>query len=236
VSRRRPRPRRILTEDHLNVGSRTGGARITYWTGTGADLATVRAVGGGDLPDLVDMVKDEVIRKLAEAWEVVDDDGIVFSLRRYEGSDHPSFDVVVDDDRVAGTFFHEGGLVHQHVIVRDDMSAPVAEIQTRHHLHELRERHGAELAECRRTFDPAGNDPTGEIWSIDITGDTGSLDRRVVVAAPLVCHLIAHQERKFDPDSTIAATLLIALPPVGGAMIVAERVMDGVYWLRRKFD
>ena len=48
--------------------------------------------------------------------------------------------------------------------------------------------------------------------------------------------MIAHQERTFDPDSTIAASLLIAVPPVGGAMILAERVMDGVYWLRRKLD
>ena len=236
MARRRHHARRLLTEDHLNVGSRTGGSRITYWTGTGADLATVRAVGGADLPELVDMVKDEVIRKLAEAWHVDDEDGTVFALRRYEGAAHPSFDVVVDSDRVAGTFFHEGGLVHQHVIVRDDASAPVAEIETRHHLHLLRERHGAELAECRRTFDPAGNDPTGEIWSVDITDETGSLDRRVLVAAPLVCHMIAHQERTFDPDSTIAASLLIAVPPVGGAMILAERVMDGVYWLRRKLD
>jgi hypothetical protein len=236
VPRGRQRHRRLLTEDHLNVGSRTGTPRITYWAGTGADLATVRPVGADDLPELVDMVKDEVIRKLAEAWDIGDRDGTVFSLRRYAGADHPSYDVVVDGDRVIGTFFHEGGLVHQHVIVRDDASAPVAEIETRHHVHHLRELNGAELAECRRTFDPAGNDPTGEIWSIDITGEIGPLDRRVLVAAPLVCHLIAHQERRFDPDSTIAASLLIAVPPVGGAMIVAERVMDGVYWLRRKLD
>ena len=236
MARRRQHPRRLLTEDHLNVGSRTDTARITYWTGTGADLATVRAVGPDDLPALMDMVKDELIRTLAEAWDVDDADGTVFSLRRYEGADHPSYDVVVDGDRVVGTFFHEGGLVHQHVIVRDDASAPVAEIETHHHVHQLREQDGAELAECRRTYDPAGNDPTGEIWSIDITGETGPLDRRVLVAAPLVCHLIAHQERRFDPDSTIATSLLIAVPPVGGAMIVAERVMDGVYWLRRKLD
>jgi hypothetical protein len=226
----------ILTEDHLNVGSRTGGARISYWTGTGPDLAIVRPVGADDLPELADIVKDQVIRKLAEAWDVDDDQSTVFSLRRYEGADHPSYDVVVDGDRVAGTFFHEGGLVHQHVIVRDDTSAPVAEIETRDHVHRLRERHGAELAECRRTYDPSGNDPAGEIWSVDIRGDPGALDRRVLVAAPLVCHLIAHQERTFDPDSTIAASLLIAVPPIGGAMIVAERVMDGLYWLRRKLD
>ena len=117
MPRRRQHRRQILTEDHLNVGSRTGGSRITYWTGEGPDLANVRPVGDDDLPPVVDLVKDEVIRELAEAWNVVDDDGVVFSLRRYKAADHPSYDVVVDDDRVAGTFFYEGGLVHQHVIV-----------------------------------------------------------------------------------------------------------------------
>jgi hypothetical protein len=236
MARRKQRRRRILSEDHLNVGARAGGARITYWSGEGPDLANVRPIGDNDLPPLVDFVKDEVIRKLAEAWDVIDEDGTVFSLRRYEGSDHPSYDVVVDGDRVAGTFFHEGGLVHQHVIVRDDASAPVAEIETRDHVHHLHSRHGADLAACRRTFDPSGNDEAGEIWSVDIEGDTGALDRRVMIAAPLVCHLIGPPKRHFDPDSTIAASLLVAVPPVGGVLIVAERVMDGLYWLRRKFD
>jgi hypothetical protein len=236
VSRRSRHRSAILNEDHLNVGSRTGGARISYWTGDGPDLARVRPVGDHDLPDLVDMVKDEVIRKLAEAWDVVDDHGTVFSLRRYEGADHPSYDVVVDGDRVVGTFFHEGGLVHEHVIVRDDASAPVAEIDTRDHVRHVHRLRGADLAACRRTYDPSGNDELGEIWSVDIEGDTGPLDRRVLVAAPLVCHLIGRPKRHFDPDSTIAASLLVAVPPVGGVMIVAERVMDGLYWLRRKFD
>jgi hypothetical protein len=51
-----------------------------------------------------------------------------------------------------------------------------------------------------------------------------------------VCHLIGRPKRHFDPDSTISASLLVAVPPVGGVMIVAERVMDGLYWLRRKLD
>ena len=226
----------LLNQDHLNVGSRTGGSRLTYWTGEGPDLAIVRPVDDDKLPELVDMFKDEVVRKLDEAWNIVDDDGTIFSLRRYGGADHPSYDVVVDGDRVAGTFFHEGGLVHQHVIVRDDAAAPVAEIDTRHHVRHIHRFTGAELAACRRTYDPSGNDELGEIWEVDIEGDLGSLDRRVVVAAPLVCHLIEHRKRHFDPDSTIATSLLIAVPPVGGPMLVAERVMDGLYWLRRKLD
>lgn len=65
-------------------------------------------------------------------------------------------------------------------------------------------------------------------------------DRRRAQLADVV---LAHPEgddevirRHFEPDSTIAASLLVAVPPVGGALIVAERALDGAYWLRRKFD
>ena len=165
------------------------------------------------------MVKDQVIRELSEAWDVVDDHGIVFSLRRYEGADHPSYDVVVDDDRVVGTFFHEGGLVHEHVIVRDDASAPVAEIDTRDHVRHVHRLRGADLAACRRTYDPSGNDELGEIWSVDIEQETGPLDRRVLVAAPLVCHLIGRQKRHFDPDSTVAASLAQAMDSLRDTLV-----------------
>jgi len=220
----------------MYVGARQTGAPLTYWSHDGVELACVHPVAEDDLSPIVDFIKDEVVRELCEAWNVTDEHGVVFSLRRYEAADHPSYDVVVDDDRSVGTFFYEGGLVHERVIVRDDASAPVAEIETHDHIHALNERHGSHLARCRRTFDPPGNDVGDEVWSVDIERAPDSLDRRVLVAAPLVCHLIGRPKRHFDPDSAIATSLLIAVPPVGGVLIVAERAMDGLYWLRRKFD
>src|SRR5207302_3766175 len=104
MPRRRPLGRRILTEDHLCVGAQEPGAPLTYWSDAGAELARVHPVSDDDLSPMVDMIKDEVIRALAEAWNVTDEHGTVFSLRRYEAADHPSYDVVVDEDRVVGTF------------------------------------------------------------------------------------------------------------------------------------
>jgi hypothetical protein len=208
---------------------------MTYWDANGHELARVRPVDDGASP-IIDLLADYTLREPAEAWDVTDRNGVVFSLRRYEGADHPSYDVIVDGDRVVGTFFAEGGLVHQHVLVRDDAAAPVAEMDTHHRVHELRERDGDLLAACRRTVDPLGNDVDDEVWSVDIEAHAGALDRRVLVAAPLVCHLISHSKRQFDPDSTIGSLLLVAFPPAGGILLAVERVMDGLYWLRRKLD
>ena len=227
--------RQILVEDELFVGAYEPGETMTYWNAGGHELARVQPVERDTSP-LLELAEEQIVRHPAAAWDVTDRKGTVFSLRRYEGSDHLSYDVVVDDDRVIGTFFCEGGLLHEHVIVRDDAAAPVAEIATDHRVHELRERHGDLLATCRRTADWAGNDPDDEVWGVQIAPHEGDLDRRVLVAAPLVCHLVGHRKRGLDPDSTIATALLVAVPPVGGVMIVAERVMDGLYWLRRKLD
>ena len=235
MPRLKRRRRGLLDEDHLFVGAYEAGETLTYWDADGHELARVLPVDD-DLPDVVHMLREQVLRELAEAWDITDRHGVVFSLRRYEGADHPSFDVVVDDDLVIGTFFCQGGLVHQHVVVRDDASAPVAEMETHHRVHELRERHGELLAACRRTFDPSGNNADDEVWSVEIGPHAGALDRRVLVAAPFVCHLISPSRRHLDPDSEIATALCVAVPPVGGALIVAERVMDGLYWLRRKLD
>jgi hypothetical protein len=225
--------RRLLQERELFVGAHDRGAPVTYWKPGGERLARVVALADDDL---LAFVKDEIVRDLAEAWDVADDHGTVFSVRRYEASEHPSYDVVDADGQQLGTFFCRGGMLHEHVVVRDETSAPVAEMDTEDHVHELRARHGPKLAACRRTYDPPGNDISDEVWSVTIEPAAGPLDRRVLAAAPLVCHLIGHPKRHIDPDCTISAALLVAVPPVGGAMIVAERVMDGFYWLRRKLD
>ncbi len=237
MSRPADTARRLLTEDHLSVGAYEPGETMTYWDANGHELARVRPADDEGVP-IVDLLKDHVAREPAGAWDVTDRHGVVFSLRRYEGADHPSYDVIVDGDRVLGTFFVEGGLIHQHVVVRDDAAAPVAEIETHRRVHELRERHGERLAACRRTVDPLGNDVDDEVWSVDIEPHVGAaaLDRRVLIAAPLVCHLIGHPKRTLDPDSEVAQLLLITFPPAGAVLLAAERVMDGLYWMRRKLD
>src|SRR5438067_2265066 len=216
----------LLEADELFVGARETGAPLTYWAGK-KDLAWV------DPLEPASILTDELVRQTAEGWEVKDGAGPVFALRRYEAADHPSYDVLAPDGTPIATFFCEGGMLHEHVLIRDAATAPVAEMRTRHHLHEITELHGERLAACRRVFDPAGNDTHDEVWGLTIErAAAGPLDRRALVPAPLVCHLIGHPKRHIDPDCMIAGTLPLALPPVGGAMIAVERAADGVYWLR----
>jgi hypothetical protein len=94
--------RPILVEDRLSVGAYEPGETTTYWDADGHELARVMPVDDDRSP-LIQFAKDEVIRELGEVIDVRDRYGVVFSLHRYEAADHPSYDVVGEDDRVLGT-------------------------------------------------------------------------------------------------------------------------------------
>lgn len=64
----------------------------------------------------------------------------------------------------------------------------------------------------------------------------GFSNRRALVAAPLVCHLVAFPKRHFDSGGEIGIALLEIVPPVGLPLVVVERTLDGLYWLRRRLD
>ena len=230
--------RPLLEADNLFVGAKETGSRLTYWDGSGRTLAVVNEVSrDGDASfDVKDVVLSELARKAVEAWAIDDAHGPVFLVDRYEATDHPSYDVLAPGGAPLATFLCQGGLLHEHVVVRDDATAPVATIRTRHHLHELRELHGQRLATCRRVVDPAGNDTDDEVWGVEITDAAAPLDRRALVAAPLVCHLMEHPKRHIDPDCMVSTALLVAVPPVGAVLIGVERAIDGLHWLQRKLD
>jgi hypothetical protein len=221
--------RALLEADDLFVGARETGAPLTYWR-KHKDLARVTPA------EPASVLTDELVRQTAEAWQVTDHAGTIFAVRRYEAAEHPSYDVVDPDGEPLATFFCEGGVLHEHVLVRDSAAAPVAHMDTRRHVHEITELHGERLASCRRMFDPAGNDAHDEVWSVHIEKAGHVLDRRALVAAPLICHLIGHRKRHVDPDCMIAGGLTLAFPPAGLALFAVERAVDGVYWLRRKLD
>lgn len=183
------------------------------------------------------MLADVVMREIAGAWTVHDEAGPLFELRRYDAADDLSFDVVEPGGAPLATFVVDAGLIHDEVVVRDGTSAPVGEIVTDDGVHELRELHGSALAESRRVLERAGGDATEQIWDVAIHAEGDRLfDRRVLVAAPLVCLLTAHSKREWDPDSTVGVALLVAFPPAGLLVLAVERTLDGLYWLRRKLN
>lgn len=180
---------------------------------------------------------DLVVRQVTEAWTVKDGDGPLFGLRRYEATEDLSFDVVDPDGEPLATFLVDARLLHDEVVVRDGSSAPVGEVVTDDGVHELRELHGSLLAESRRVLERPGGEPTEQIWQVVIhRGGDELFDRRVLVAAPLVCLLTVHAKREWDPDSTLGAALLVAFPPAGLLVLAVERTLDGLYWLRRKLN
>ncbi|MDQ6927964.1 MAG: hypothetical protein M3159_04790 [Actinomycetota bacterium] len=231
-SRQLPR-RRVLAATELHVGPRTLGAPLTYWEPGGQDIANITRHDERALA----MVADVVMRDVAGAWTVFDKDGDLFELRRYEAADDLSFDVVEPGGTPLATFYVDAGLIHDQVIVRDGTSAPVGEIVTDEGVHELRELHGSALAESRRVFERPGGDGIEQVWDVIIHPEGDRLfDRRVLVAAPLVCLLTAHSKREWDPDSAVGVALLVAFPPAGFLVLAVERTLDGLYWLRRKLN
>src|SRR3954463_8064701 len=104
--------RRLLDRERLFVGEQVPGRPITYWDANGTDVAYVSS---RDPVGLVDLLGDEIVRHTAEAWEVSDDEGVVFRLRRYDAADHPSYDVIAGDGAPLATFLCEGGVLHEHV-------------------------------------------------------------------------------------------------------------------------
>jgi hypothetical protein len=221
---------RLLKTDDLFVGSRTIGGPITFWDNGNRTLATVHGV------DDQNILVDQVVHRPCEEWNVLDGTMTVFELRRYDPGEHPSYDVIGDDGEPLGTYFCEGGALHEQFVVRDDASAPVANMRTRHHIHELRELHGRGIASCRRVLDRYGDDPLQEVWELHIESNDDLLDRRAILAAPLVSALASHPKRHIDASCSIAGALLVAAPPIGAGLLVLEECLDGWYWLRRKLE
>jgi hypothetical protein len=225
-----PSESRLLRTDHVFVGSRKVGDPTSFWDDSDRTLATVRGTQHRDF------LVDEVVHHPCEEWNVLDGGVTVFELRRYDPGDHPSYVVMGDDDEPLGTYFCEGSALHNQFVVRDEAAAPVANMRTRHHLHELRDLHGPGLACCRRVLDRYGDDPLQEVWELRIESDDDLLDRRVVLAAPLVSALSSHAKRHIDASCSIAGVLLVAFPPAGLGLLAVEECLDGWYWLRRKLE
>lgn len=225
--------RQLLSADEVFVGARSLGGPLGYWDAEERQLARIES--DVDL-DLASMLVDGIVHRPSEAWTVIDRDGAVFSVGRYAAADDPSFRVVSAEGEHLATFLCEDGVFRDEILVRDDATAPVAEVETRGHLHELRERHGPTIAACKRILDRVGDDPLEEVWWLTMGDERDLLDTRVLLSLPLVCALTGPRKRRLDADGTVAQTLLLAVPPVGAGLLLLEMAIDGWYWLRRQID
>lgn len=232
-AKRGVRRKQFLASDEVFVGARSLGGPLAYWDVEERQLARIES----DVdPDLFTALIGGVLHRPSEAWTISDRDGDVFSIGRYDAADDPSFKVVSPDGEHLGTFLCEDGIFRDEILVRDDATAPVAEVETRRGLRELREKDGSSIAACKRVLDRVGDDPLQEVWWLKVGDERDVLDPRVVLALPLVCALTSAAKRRVDPNGTIAQVLLIAVPPAGVALLLLEAAIDGWYWLRRQLE
>jgi hypothetical protein len=227
---------RLLEVDELFVGRPVLGADFAYRDASGEVLADVEVLHTPEHAKLDALLAGESTRHVDERWVVVHDGEPLFFVEQYRATGGSSYGVFSPDGDSLGTYVSEGGVLHHNVVVREASSAPVATIRVRHHRHVITHANGAEIGYCWRAFVAIGNDEDDEAWGLRLEGDADLLDRRALVAAPLVCHLMAFPKRHFDSGGEIGILLVETVPPVGLAVVVIERTLDGLYWLRRRLD
>jgi hypothetical protein len=233
---RRPLP--LLELDELYVGRPSLGAVFAYRDAAGKVVGDVDVLHTPENSKLGALLAGESTRHVDERWVVVHKEKPVFFVEQYRATGKSSYGIFDPDGAPLGTFVSDGGVLHHNVVVREASSAPVATMRVRHHRHVITHASGAELGWCWRAFSAIGNDEDDEVWGLrlDPDADAELLDRRALVAAPLVCHLMAFPKRHVDSGGEIGIVLLETVPPVGLVVVGIERTLDGLYWLRRRLD
>jgi hypothetical protein len=225
-----------LEVDEVYVGSPSLGAVFAYRDAGGEVLADVEVLHIPEHTKLDALIAGESRRHVDERWVVVADEEPVFFVEQYRATGKASYGVFDPDGGSLATFVPEGGIVHREVLVREASSAPVATIRADHHRHVITSADGYEIGYCWREFSSFGSDEDEDVWGLRILEEPDLLDRRALVAMPLVCQLLAYRKRHFDRGGEIGIILLETVPPVGLAVIGVERALDGLYWLRRRLD
>ena len=218
------------------VGRPSLGALFAYRDGAGNLLADVDVLHTDDDSKLAALAAGESTRHVDERWVVTCDEEPLFFVERYRAADDPAYAVFAPEGTPLATYLPEDSLLHHNLVVREGSSAPVATVRVHHHRHVITDADGTEIGYCWRAFSAVGNDEDDEVWALRVEADPGLLDRRAIVAAPLICHLVAFPKRHFDSGGEIGIALLELVPPVGLPVVVVERTLDGLYWLRRRLD
>lgn len=226
---------RLLELDEIFVGSPQLGENFAYWDTNGEVLAGIEVLHTPD-SKVGALLAGESMRHVDERWVVIADDEPLFFVEQYRAAGSSSYGVFDPGGDALGTFVSEGGVLHREVVVREASSAPVATIHVRHHRHVITHANGTQIGYCWRAFSAVGNDEDDELWGLQLEGDAELLDRRALVAAPLVCHLMAFPKRHLDSGGEIGILLLEVVPPVGMVVVGVERALDGLYWRRRRLD
>jgi hypothetical protein len=158
----------------------------------GGDLqATVlsQRLGKGQGEGLSDaLLAHDSLRHLDERHTVLDTDDVpVFYVERYRAASKPAYAVFEPNGDALAVYLSGNDFV-----VRDGTGAPIARLHDRKDRLELVEVGGGPIAQCWRSPLDLGW-LIDEMWGLTVLAEPAVLDRRALVAFPLVCRLLWSQ-------------------------------------------
>jgi hypothetical protein len=125
------------------------------------------------------------------------DDVPVFYVERYRAAERASFGVYEPDGDALAVYLSDNPMV-----VRDGTGAPVARLHDKKDRLELVEVGGGPIAQCWRAPLDLGW-VIDEQWGLTVLDEPAVLDRRALVAFPLVCRLLWSQPPHKKEQQTI---------------------------------
>ena len=147
------------------------------------------------------VARDSLVH-LNERHTVLDlDDAPVFYVERYRAAEKASFAVYEPDGDALAVY-----LSGEPFLVRDGTGAPVARLHQRKDRLELVEVGGGPIAQCWRSPLDLGW-LIDEMWGLTVLSEPVVLDRRALVAFPLVSHLLWGQPPRKKEEPGMSASL-----------------------------
>jgi hypothetical protein len=148
------------------------------------------------------LLAGDSLRHLDERHTAIDASDVpVFYVERYRAASEPSF-AVFEPDGDALAVYRSG----RPFIIRDGTGAPVARLEERKDRLELVETGGGAIAQCWRAPLDLGW-MIDEQWGLTVLETPDALDRRALVALPLVCRLLWSSPPRRKPQDRSGASL-----------------------------
>ncbi len=138
------------------------------------------------------------------------DDVPLFYVERYRAVDGTAFAVFEPDGDPLASYVPYGDIFSKDVELRDGTGAPVARMHSHAGRLDMVETGGPTFAFCWREPCDLGQ-MVDDAWGLTVFEEPAVLDRRAVVAAPLVCRLLSRRTARRKDSNARAAPLALEL-------------------------
>jgi hypothetical protein len=174
--------------------------------GTPEARVIVNRLAGGVSDAARALLSGQSVHHLEERHTCLDLDDIpLFYVQRYRAVDGAAFAVFRPDGDAMAAYVPYRNVFRKEVEIRDSTGAPVAAMRhSRHHRLDLFETGGSQIAVCWREDVDLGSF-VDDKWGLTVFAEPRCLDRRAIVAAPLICRLLSYRgPRQKHPHNLIA--------------------------------